>query len=137
MVIPPANQHVPLRKEEKETTVVENVLLEEFCRKRPEPGELTHTTVGLNIKRMKTVDTQIPSVGGQDNGKMNCPVGSTTRKRFKRYLTHFRIQCRTQGGDGRVLGNGKHQPPVADLLQYGQLHGKEQLPEQHYPHGPD
>lgn len=67
--MPPANQQIPIRKEEKETTVVESVLLDEFCRKRPEPGEITHTTVGLNIKRMKTVDTQIPSVSGQDNGK--------------------------------------------------------------------
>lgn len=69
--MPPSNQ-VPLRKEEKDHTVVENVhLLDEFCRKRPEStGELVQTTVGLNIKRVKTVDTQIPSVSGQDSGKM-------------------------------------------------------------------
>lgn len=68
-VVMPSSNQSSLRKEEKDHSVVENVhLLDEFCRKRPEStGELIQTTVGLNIKRVKTIDTQIPSVSGQDS----------------------------------------------------------------------
>lgn len=72
IVMPPSNQM--LRKEEKDhnSTAAENVqLLDEFCRKRQEPTDLNQSGVGLNIKRVKTVDTQIPSVSGPDNTVSN------------------------------------------------------------------
>ncbi|XP_058839026.1 transcription factor GAGA-like isoform X2 [Topomyia yanbarensis] len=63
IVMPPSNQ-VPLRKDDKQDNTVENVhLLDEFCRKRPEPVDLNHAL----IKRVKTVDNHIATVGGQDN----------------------------------------------------------------------
>lgn len=66
-MLPPSAQ-IPLRKDEKQDVAVENVhLLDDFCRKRPEPGEINHAAL---IKRVKTVEnSHIATVGGQDSGK--------------------------------------------------------------------
>lgn len=110
----PPSSHMSMRKDDKDHSVAENVhLLDEFCRKRSEPVDLNQSAVGLNIKRVKTVDTQIPSVGGQDNG-MNVRRWVRIAKYYR--LLCFSIQRRAKGGNGGIPGCRRNQPSVTHLL---------------------